>query len=327
MAEIEFIYNGVPTTVQCNHEDKLIDILAKLSTKIEINLNSVYFLYSGQIIESKEKTFIEMANNLDKERNKMNIQINDMEKNDISSNSIIKSKQIICPECHESCLIDIIDYRIRLYDCINGHDIDRISLDNYENTQEIDESKIICNDCENVNKTNSYNKIFYRCNVCKKNLCPLCKEKHDKSHIIIDYNDKNFICPKYNLPYSLYCKSCKNNLCISCEMEHNKHEILSLGKMIQKKEKLVKKLEDYKNIKDKFTENIVDIIKQLNLIIKNVEILYKISKDILSKEQKYLNYETLHNVNESNIDYYFEYINKINNDKDINTRFINNKYL
>ena len=68
MSQIEFVYNGVITIIQCNPNEKFNDIEQKLSTKIDINLNSVYYLYSGKVIDNKKQTFLEMANNLDKER-------------------------------------------------------------------------------------------------------------------------------------------------------------------------------------------------------------------------------------------------------------------
>ena len=227
MSQIEFVYEGTKTIIQCNSDEKFEDILKRFSLKTNINLDSVYFLYSGNSIENKELTFHEMANNIDKERKQMNIQILDKANkeggNNNQNNSIVKSKDIICPECGEICFISINDYKIRLYNCINEHDIDKIDLDEYNNTQQIDTAKIICNECEIKNKYNSYKNYFYRCNNCKKNLCPLCKEKHDKTHNIIDYEDKNYICTLHNYPYTLYCKSCELNLCITCEMKHDKN--------------------------------------------------------------------------------------------------------
>ena len=34
---------------------------------------------------------------------------------------IAKSKEIICPTCYKPCRIKIENYKIKLYDCINGH--------------------------------------------------------------------------------------------------------------------------------------------------------------------------------------------------------------
>ena len=123
-------------------------------------------------------------------------------------NEII-SKDIICPECKENILIDIKDFKINLYECKNKHKIDNILLNNYENTQKIDISKIICNICNKNNKKDINDNEFYLCNTCNKNICPLCKSIHDKNHMIINYDDKNYICKKHKETFTNYCKICK----------------------------------------------------------------------------------------------------------------------
>ena len=513
MAEVEFLFNGTQTLIQCNKDDKFIDILSKFLDKTKLNPDSLCFLYSGKLIENKEQTFAELANNADKERNKMVITINESEKiDDREKEPIIKPKYIICPRCKENCCISFKDYRIRFYNCINEHVIEGIGLEEYESTQSLDESKIICDDCKTNNKSNSYNNTFYRCNTCKFNLCPLCFNKHEKTHNIIDYEDKNYICPNHNYPYSLYCKSCKKNLCITCEMEHNnnintdnhpkseekkeekpeeielkknnldeelvninqkmeearntinnlskksiaalkalnretentrtplrlaaiiyykvalkkikvkcewedvknaiskenfidtiknakpedlgdkvvniiekeikdpmnhwnigriksaftevgilaefveslitvaklsnkshqsskkleelkdkksdnsneikkvEHEIISFGKIMQTKETLLSKSNNYKEIKEVFISNIKDIIHKLNQVIKNVELLYKINEDIFQNEPKKINYEIIQNLNENNIDYCFKNLEEINKEKDLTNK-------
>ena len=81
-----------------------------------------------------------------------------------------------------------------------------MSLDEYINSQNIDLSKIICDQCLKKNKFNSYNSEFYKCYLCNKNLCVLCKVVHDKSHNIINYDNKNYICNKHNEAFVKYCK-------------------------------------------------------------------------------------------------------------------------
>ena len=73
MEEIEFSYKGINTTIKCERNDSFGKIIEKLFKKIEINLNSVNFLYSGSQIQNKEKSLNEIANDIDKERKKMNI--------------------------------------------------------------------------------------------------------------------------------------------------------------------------------------------------------------------------------------------------------------
>ena len=47
MVEIEFSYKQKNTIIQCQLNNKMIDIYKKFSSKIGIDINSVYFLYSG----------------------------------------------------------------------------------------------------------------------------------------------------------------------------------------------------------------------------------------------------------------------------------------
>ena len=46
------------------------------------------------------------------------------------------------------------------------------------------------------------------------NLCSLCKSIHDKSHIIINYENKNYICKEHNETFVKYCEDCKIDLCL-----------------------------------------------------------------------------------------------------------------
>ena len=51
--------------------------------------------------------------------------------------------------------------------------------------------------------------MLYRCNICKINMCPLCKIKHDKNHNIINYELKDYICIDHNEGFIEYCIECK----------------------------------------------------------------------------------------------------------------------
>ena len=46
----------------------------------------------------------------------------------IENTNIKKSNYIICPKCREICIYEIKDYKIKLYDCKNGHITDNIDL-------------------------------------------------------------------------------------------------------------------------------------------------------------------------------------------------------
>ena len=198
MAEVEFIFNTIKTVIQCNIKDKMKDIIKKYGIKLGKEIESLYIIYDSNIIneELMEKEFIEIANKIDKERKKMNILVYEINTN-IERDKRILSKEIICPECKENIRINIINYKIKLFECKNGHNIDNILLNEFYNTQYIDQSKIECNKCKEINKLNSYNNIFYKCNKCNINLCPLCKLNHDKIHKIINYDERLYICDKH----------------------------------------------------------------------------------------------------------------------------------
>ena len=99
MFEIAFIYNGNSTIIQCNKEEKMKQIFNKFKQKSGLDINSLYFVYSGNKITNDELNFEMIANNEDKLRRRMNIIVND--KNSFGSNSsIIKSNFIICPKCY-----------------------------------------------------------------------------------------------------------------------------------------------------------------------------------------------------------------------------------
>ena len=274
MAEIEFVYNDISKVIQCNEDDKFKDLLPNFLSEMKLNPESVNFLYSGKIIENKEQTFSEIAKDSDKEKKKITILIYDIKKCiGEKSDPVIKSKQVICPKCDENCCICVKDFKIRLYNCINNHNTDEISLEDYENIQKIDESQIICTICKTNNKSNSDNKKFYHCNTCLSNLCPSCKDTHEKTHSIIDYNDKNFICALHNIPYSYYCKTCNKNLCETCKEEHNNknnaNEVL-INKEQEKKKQNEKETEEPKEKSDEELNNISKKYEEAKNAINNM---------------------------------------------------------
>ena len=100
---------------------------------------------------------MKLQNSEDKERNEMNILVVEGLDHPVphTQDHIIKSKNIICPECNEDIKIKIEDYVINLYECKNKHDIDNIFLNEFDSTQNLDISKIICQNC------GKYNKLYF----------------------------------------------------------------------------------------------------------------------------------------------------------------------
>ena len=113
------------------------DICNKFVNKTGIDINLIYFIYNGMQL-NLELTLIQQINNIDKKRNEINILVYEKLKSTLIINDGIKeSKEIICPKCKENCKIKINDYKIKLYDCKNNHEINNILLDEFNNTQNI----------------------------------------------------------------------------------------------------------------------------------------------------------------------------------------------
>ena len=100
MVVVEFIYDGKKTIIQGNINEKMNDIYNKYIIKIGKNINDIDLIYDGNIIKEniKDLSFNEFANNIDKNRKKMNILVYDKYINN-EKNNIIKLKEIICNKC------------------------------------------------------------------------------------------------------------------------------------------------------------------------------------------------------------------------------------
>ena len=322
MIQIEFNYKGQLINMQCNEKEKLENIYIRFCSKTELDINKIYFIYNGSVLNG-ELTIESVINKFDKSRKLMNI-IVDLKYGQIDEkNNLTKAEQIICPQCKEKAKIFIKDYSITIFGCKYNHTTNNILLNNFEETQKIDESKIIWDLCKTNNKEKSFNKQFYICLKCKLNLCPLCKDIHDKNHYIIDYNQKNYICSEHGDNYSSFCQTCDKNICIECENSHSFHNIIYFGKIIPNKDNLNNILNVLKNNIDKFKLDLSNIIAQFNYVKNNVDNYYKLVKDIYDslKIQK-KNYEIMFNINNINNNDFIKDIQNIINDNNIINKLI-----
>ena len=321
MSQVEFQYNGGNTTIQCNESDKMSDIIKKFASKAQINIDLLYFSYDGKEgrLFNQELSFKQTINLNDRAKNKMVILVKKIDEGPNSNNSIIKSKDIICPRCFENSTLKINNYRIALYDLKNEHKIDNITLNEFEASQKIDMSKIICGDCKN-----SYEKEFFKCLECNIYLCNKCKEAHNE-HDIIDYDYIRYTCQNHNDNFSAYCKDCKLNICMYCKKEHKNHDLIEFGDINNNtnKKELQKKLKELKTLIEKFKEINKTIINILNEVEITFELYYKIKEDIINNyNNKKKNYELFMNLNEiENSDDIINDINQTINQKNILNKF------
>ena len=334
-AEIEFIDNGAKTVIQCNINDKMKDICKKFREKANIREDiAILYSYNGKVGFNEELSFQETANIQDKERNKMNILVYEQEeiinKNDnqpdnmiLNQNILIKSENIICPKCKETIKMDIKDYKINLSDCINKHNFDNILLNEFDKTQEMDLRTIICDICQKSNKSITYNNEFNKCLTCDKNICPLCKQNHDKEHKIINYDKKYYICNKHNENYNSYCEDCKINICTLCDM-HKDHKKINFIDILPNKEDLNKKKKELKEAIISFDNSINMLINILNEVKDKIDIYYKINEDIINNyDDKNRNYETLFYLNQFKNNNIINDLNKIVESDSIKDKFNN----
>lgn len=347
-----FTYNGKQTLIQCYTNEKFSKICESFINKIQLDKSKIYYyLYNGNIL-NKELSFESQINLEDKKENKMNIIVIDEFKYDKKNNNIIESEEIICPECKENILISIKDYRISMHNCNNcknNHKFENtfnffpkmentanffpilgntanlppkrenLSIKEFNNTQKIDISKIICDICKINNKSNVYNNEIFKCITCGHIICPLCRSKHDNKHIIVKYEERNIKCKKHNEKYVKYCKKCNENICMECIEEHNEHEGINYTDLIIKSNNT-----ELKEHIDKLIENIDEIIYKLEDVKENMKIYYNKSNIIINNKRK-RNYEMLENIKEfnNNNNIIIKDIKEIINAKTITNKFKN----
>ena len=281
MVEVIFIFNQIKTVIQANLNDSFGKITNQFITKTNLDLNNLYFLSNGKNISQNEK-IIDLMSDSDKVNKKITILVYSRNSDaNIENNNIINSNDIICPKCKEICKYEIHNHKIKLYDCKNGHMTDNIKFDEFNSKQKIDISQIKCDKCKNNSKSDTFNNEFFICNECHMNLCPLCKSVHDKSHSIINYDDKNYICNKHDEIFIKYCEDCKIDLCLSCANEHKDHKVILYEDKLIDMKTLRKKMDNLNSVINQVKINLEEIITKLKKLQENLDIYYKINNNII----------------------------------------------
>ena len=296
MPKIIFDYLSVKTTIECDSEEKIKEIFQRFALEKGIDLKRLYFLYNANLIMEHEIKFSELINFQDRERNEMNILVYKTDESiEEEDNKKIRnlSVEVICPIFKESNLVNIKDYKINLNNCKYGHKINKILLKYYEKTQKI-ESKIICNKCKITNKKEVFKNEFYICNTCQMNLCPLCYFNHDKSHKIINYDEKNNTCYIHNEKYIKFCNKCNKYICSKCEETHKNHDIINYNDILPNNN-VEEEIKEFKKNIDKINNEIKDIIDKLNDITKNINLYYNICDNIIKSDSDNKNIPLLKN--------------------------------
>ena len=292
-------------TIICKRDAKINDIFGQFCKITGKNIDNIIFYYKGEKIDIKLK---------------QNLKLEEMFKED----SVIK---LLCfepkylqqrkknPIEHlENYIIDFIDYKVYIKEVKNEILLEKLLLDEKSYFGKINEIKIKCDEESCKNELRNYNESFYRCVNCPKNLCKICNEKHQKSHNVIKYDLKDYICNEnlLPLPFVSYCKTCKKDLCEQCKFEHNKlHQFIDLTQILKNKDSRQKNFNKLNEKIMNFKLEINKIITKLRKVISNFESYYDIVSSIINKNknrENLFNYELYKNM--ENIDKYNKIIIK-----------------
>ena len=78
----------------------------------------------------------------------------------INTKTSMISKDVICPICKEICQLEFKDYKINFFGCKKGHKKEGVPPEQFDEEQDIDISKIICEKCNQINKSTSHKNNF-----------------------------------------------------------------------------------------------------------------------------------------------------------------------
>ena len=292
MASIKFIYKQIPFDIHANENDLFKDVIEKFAQKSNVDLKTVYFTADGGIIQGNPIIKEILKNSKEKS---ILVQMYDEDENE---KVYIESKEIICPECKEPCRFQMDNYKIKLSNCKNGHIAENIKLKEFQNKQKVNYTDIICDICKENNKGDSTDYQFKYCLTCKKNLCILCDYKHDKTHKVINHDNKYYICSKHNDKFSKFCVDCQKNICIACEDEHVTHKTESFSNIMLDINQIRNNQKEIKASINLLNEKMKEIVDE---ITENLEALYKINENMIKLfENRNRNYQILKNANDIN---------------------------
>ena len=161
----EFYINGETITVPCRESEAINEIFPRCESKLQKKLDIQYvnFIYNGGMAQNNIP-LTRVINQEDRKRNRLSILVN---KNDIDQLDHII---ITCPECNSEADLSWKDYKCKLR-CPNGHFFNNLSVNEYEKTQELELSKIVCNICKKTKFGDDFPENFKRCYKCKINIC------------------------------------------------------------------------------------------------------------------------------------------------------------
>jgi len=290
--EVTFFYERKTIEIPCKVDEKMTNIFQKFINKLNSSstVNDFDFFYEEKKLDNNTKILKDI---LKKNR-------------EIAIFVEKKSRIIKCPKCIcNDSIISIDNYHLTFSGCKYNHTVNRL-FNEYKESQKIDLSQIVCSKSGCTKNQRDDPQDFYKCLTCTKSLhhtkyyCNKHSLEHDKSHIKIKYDEKNYYCEKYFHKFIKYCFTCKRNLCHDCLDEHKEHETIDYN-TISPNIKEIK--EDISKIKGKINDlrHIIEDIKEsLDGSMKIFEKYCEIANDIIEKyelfNKKSKNYRILKSI-------------------------------
>ena len=283
MLAAEIVYLGNNFEISFNEDDICKDIFNKVLVKINKLFNEVYFLYGGNIIDINEK-LSNVMNRVDKERKRIVILLQD---NDFDAKKILEHNNPLCNICTTPCQKKNDEYKMCL-NCPNGHIKNNVTIKEYIESQKIESSKIVCDECKVKNRGNCNE--FYYCIRCDINICETCKIKHRKKHkrshrrFIVAYDERYSKCLYHLKEFNSVCLNCEKDLCPNCIKRHGckKPKIKFHNEILPMKERLEEQKSKVIKLLDGFKKSINDIIRRLNEVFSNFDSNLQINSKLLN---------------------------------------------
>ena len=303
---IQIIKDEKVTIIQTVTNDNFKNIIQKYATKVTIDLSKFCFCYKNNRIDENLR-----VEDLNTNENPIQIVVRDINEvttsTDSGDNSTFKlnpnlkpSKDIICPICREDCVIKVDEFKVSLEGCHKEHKSSDIPLIDFNKTQIINESNIICDVC-NLNKA-ELNTNIYKDLTCNKTICGLCKVNHSKDHNFIDLGSDKYLCKDHAEKNIFYCEDCKEDICDKCVDDHYEkdHKILYLKGVFEDRN-IEDNFKDFVSKLEKCKKEMEAILYKIKTVYNNLDIYYKIVNNLMTTyNQRHKNYITVRSINNLN---------------------------
>lgn len=307
--KIDFSDNGNTIVIQeCQPNFLICDIIKKGCRILGKKPNNYTYFFNAARISDTSQTLFQLKNGGDMP---VSIMASNVSSEEEDENFIKDSDFIICKQCQSPCIIEMRNYKIKLFGCsVYSHNKVDILFKDFKKTQEIDGPDDAYTQCfctsPKTPKNNPNEKFYYclseNCETKGKLLCETCKNDHfeGEDHIVIEYKKRFCFCKIHLKDYVSFCEKCRKNLCPSCESAHSGHKIKLFKDWLISELNYSNSKKTLKRLNEKVAK-IKDVINGMpckpDKVVQGVETFYKINEKIINNyNPQYCNFQILSNI-------------------------------